>query len=234
MAIPKQNLPTYDVTLPSNGTVIQYRPFVMKEEKLLMMALEDGTSPAIIRAVHEIVGLCTDGKVDSASSPMFDIQYVFLQIRAKSVSEISDFVVHCGSCGEKSPTSIDITKINVQRVEGHERKIKLGDGLGVIMRYPVIRHLEVLTKSGTNPKEIYEVIADCIETIYTDVEVTDATKETRQDLLTFIDNLTLGQFNKLQAFFATMPVLRHEHMFRCKKCDKDNILSLEGIESFFV
>lgn len=233
MSLPKTLLPSFNLILPSDGTIVKFRPFIMKEEKLLLMALEDGKSITMLRAVHDIVVACTDGVINSNKCPLFDVQYAFLQIRAKSVSEISDFVVKCGQCQKNTPTEIDLTKINVERVEGHSKKIFLTENTGVIMRYPTIHHLDVLA-NYKDVSEIYTIIADCIETVFTAEEVYDATKETQEERLLFIDNLPVSHFAKIQHFFQTMPVLRYEHKFPCKHCNTENILPFEGIESFFV
>lgn len=233
MALPRPLLPMYELTLPSNGQVVKFRPFIMKEEKLLLIALESGEEIRMLDAIHDIVGACTDGVVDTTTAPLFDVQYAFLQIRAKSVAEVSDFVIACGECKHRVNEEIDLTKIQVEKVEGHTNKIYLTKEMGVIMKYPTIKHLDVLAHYKTSD-EVYRVIAACIDTVFNNDELMKASDETVDEVLAFIDNLPVSQFNKIQAFFKTMPVLRHEHKFKCPKCGKENILTLEGIESFFV
>lgn len=233
MALPQQLLPRHELTLPSNKKVIKFRPFIMKEEKILLIAKESGKEIEILDAIHYIVGACTDGAIDTATCPLFDVQYAFLQIRAKSVAEVADFVIKCGSCENKISSSIDITQIQPEMIEGHSNRINLTSTLGVVMRYPTIKHLDVLA-NFTSPDEVYKVIADCIETVFDKDEVYNTADESSENVLAFIDNLPISQFNKIQQFFKTMPVLRHVHKFNCPKCGKENILTLEGIESFFV
>lgn len=231
--LPQVNLPYYDLTLPSNGKTIKFRPFIMKEEKVLLMALEDGKELTMLNAIHDVVSDCTNGTLDTNISPLFDVQYAFLQIRSKSVGETVDFVVRCGECDSKQPMVVDIAKIEVERIEGHTNKIQLTDSLGVIMKYPTIKHLDILT-NYKKTEDVYTVIADCIDQIFDKEEVYSTATETQANILTWIDNLPVTQFNKIQEFFRTMPVLRYVKPFKCGKCQKDNVLTLEGIESFFV
>ena len=233
MPLPVQNHPQYELTLPSNDKVVKFRPFIMKEEKVLMMALESHEEIKMLEAIHNIVSACTNGAIDTKTSPLFDVQFAFLQVRSKSVGEVSDFVVKCGHCDATIPTAIDISKIKVDRIEGHTRTIFLTPTTGVVMRYPTLAHLNTLA-TYTKTEQIYTVIAECIESIFNDEESIAANTEDPAELLEWIDNLEVSHFNKIREFFKTMPVLRHEHKFPCPKCKTDNILTLEGIESFFV
>lgn len=231
--LPTPKLPYFELNLPSSGIAVKFRPFTMAEEKLLLIALEGSKEIEIIDAVHQIVSTCTDGVMHADTSPMFDVQYAFLQIRAKSVAEIVEFVVQCGGCSARVDSSIDISKIAVEFVPGHNKKIELTTTMGVIMKYPTIRHLDVLS-NYTTPEEIYQIIAECIETVYDSDEVYSASGETKEYMVSWIEGLPLYQYNKIQEFFKTMPVLRYDHKFTCPKCQLVNTLSLEGIESFFV
>lgn len=230
--LPKFAIPQYTLTLPSSGATVSYRPFTMREQKLLLLALESEREIEMLQAVHTIVDACTEGKLNAATSPMFDIQYSYLQIRAKSVGEIQDFLLICGECGFKKQHTLDLTKIVVDTLPGHTKKISLSDSMGVIMRYPTIEHLNVLL---TNDREqVYQIVASCIESIYDGDEVYPTDNEDRKTVLEFINNLTLPQYEGIQNFFRTMPVLRHEIKYVCPSCSKEVIVNIEGIESFFV
>lgn len=231
--LPKIAVPQYSLIVPSTGESLTYRPFTMREQKLLLVALESDREIEMLGAVHAIVDACTNGKLNSATSPMFDVQYAYLQIRAKSVGEVQDFMLICGGCDFKTKYTLDLTKIVVEILPNHSKKIPLTDTLGVIMKYPTIDHLNDLV-TLTDRDQIYQIVASCIETIYDGDEVYATKDEERKTVLEFINNLTLPQYELIQNFFRTMPVLRHEIKYNCSNCSADVDVTIEGIESFFV
>lgn len=231
MALPVLNVPKYVLTLPSTGKQITYRPFVMKEEKVLLMAGE-GSEQEMFEAVDTIIDSCTYGAVSVKTNPLFDIQYVFLQIRAKSVGEIAEFELVCGNCKDRLPATLNITELEVERTEGHTDTIVLEGQTGVKMRYPRLEHLATLEKAG-DIESIYNVIAECVETIFTDEEAYPCNGDNLEEVKEFLDNLTAEQFAKVRNFFDTMPKMTHTIAYTCGKCNTPNEVVMSGLAGFF-
>ena len=231
MALPRNNVPTFELTQPSTGKKIKYRPWLVGEQKNLLMALEGGETDILI-AVREAVDACTFGKLDMETLPNFDAEYIFLQIRTKSAGQTVDMILTCQHCGQKSERSLDLTEVEVQRTEGHTNKIMLGADLGVEMRYPTTEQLNYLNKNY-NVDTVYKTICECIKSVFTAEEVSYTKDEPLEEVKAFIESLTAEQFDQIESFFATMPVLKHTFTNECPHCQKVSGYTLEGIESFF-
>lgn len=227
------HLPKFEVTLPLSKDVVKFRPFVMKEEKLLLMAAESEDEQDVFHAIDESVKACTFDKVSCETHPMVDIQYLFLQIRGKSVGEELEYNLICGECSHKTPGFLNLNDIKVHTGEGHTNKIHISDDVIVTMKYPKIEHLGRLTKDAVGVEEIYEVISECIDSIQTSEEVFSLKNSSLSDMKEFVDNLTATQFSKLQVFFDTMPSIKHTIEFDCKGCGKTNKIILDDIVNFF-
>lgn len=228
------HLPTFETTLPITKQKVTFRPFVMKEEKLLLLASESGDKNSILRALNEAVVACTSGVVSCDSHPMVDVQKLFLEIRGKSVGEIIEFNLICGNCKHTLPSSLDINEVSVLQSEYHTNKIELSPELNVTMRYPKIEHLAILSAADASVDDIYNVVADCIESIQTNEEVYNRENSTDADFREFIDNVTTTQFEMLKLFFDTMPVIHHDIRFVCTKCSRNNVVNVNEIVNFFV
>lgn len=225
-------VPTFTMILPFSKKEVKFRPYVVKEEKLLIMARESDDNNDMIRAVGDIVKECTFGEVDIDKSPMFEVQYAFLQIRGKSIGEQFDFVTVCKNCNHSNPISVGIDEFTLDTTEGHTNKIKLDENLTVLMRYPSIKNfIRLYFDEGDNA--IYDVVADCIEKIYTEDEVYENDGQDRTIFLQFLENLTLKQFEQLERFFITMPILQKEVKFECGKCSQENRTLINGVSNFF-
>ena len=236
MALPKLNTPTYELEIPSTDEKIQYRPFLVKEEKLLMIAMESNEQKQIIQAVKDIVSACTFDKLDIDNMPMFDVEYVFLQIRAKSVGEVSKIKILCPDDKKTyAQTEIDLTKVEVQVDEGHTNKIELTKDMGLIMTYPTFKSMEEIGGKAINPGNMLEVIGSCILQIYEDKgeKVYDAKDQTRKELTEFIEQLNSSQFSEVRKFFDTMPKLKHDVKVKNPKTKKESKLTLSGLNDFF-
>lgn len=227
-------LPTFDMTLPITQQKVQFRPFVMKEEKVLLMASEGTNAEGIVTAIDTCVKNCTNGAVSCATHSMVDVQYAFLQIRGKSISETMEFNLVCGKCGHSTPGTLNIDEVKVQTSPEHTPIIALGNEVVVTMRYPSMQHLGILSKDDASVDEIYTVIADCIDKIQTVEEVYDRANTPLTDMLEFVDNLTSAQFALLRDFFQTMPVITHRISYTCTKCETPNVIELDEITNFFV
>ena len=236
MALPILTTPTYELEVPSTATKIKYRPFLVKEEKILLMAMESDDNNQVIQAVKTIVSECTYNKVDLGNSPMFDIEYIFLQIRAKSAGEVSNLKLLCKDDGKTyADVEVNLTEIEVQVTEEHTNKIELTDEMGMIMTYPTIDSFMNTGINKIDSSNMLEVIATCILQIYDKKgeEVFEAKDQTKKELNDFIEQLTSHQFQEVQKFFDTMPKLQHVVKVKNPETNVVNEVLLSGLNDFF-
>ena len=238
MPLPKIATPTYELELPSSGQTIQYRPFLVKEEKLLVIALESEDTKQITTAIKSVIKSCIKTRgIKVEALPTFDIEYLFLNIRGKSVGEEIEVNVYCPDDGETQvPVTIDLDDINVIKNDEHTNKIKLDENLMMEMRYP---SLDQFIKSnfdfaGENAlDQSFELIATCIDKIFNEEEVWSTSDCTKEEIIDFLEQMNSSQFKKIEKFFDTMPKLSHEVKFKNPKTKKQNTVLLEGLSSFF-
>ena len=236
MALPKLTTPTYELEIPSTDEKIKYRPFLVKEEKILMMALETKNESDIVQAVKDIVSSCTFNKVNLDAMPMFDVEYVFLNIRAKSVGEVSSFNVLCPDDGKTyAKCEVNLTDVKVQVDDNHTNKIELGNGTGMIMQYPTINSFADTGIKTITAENMLEVISSCILQIYEEdgKKVYDPKDQTKKELTEFIEQLNTKQFKDVQNFFNTMPRLKHVVKVKNPKTKKESEITLTGLNDFF-
>lgn len=232
MNIPMVKVPTYTMTLPYSKKEVKFRPYVVKEEKILIMARESDDNNSMLQAVGDIVRECTFGAIDIEKDPMFDIQYAFLQIRGKSIGEKFDFNCTCGECSVTIPVSVDVSEFVLSVTPGHTNKVELDENFKVILKYPTIKSF-IKLYFDNDENAIYEVVADCIETIYTNDEVYQNDGTDKKMFFDFLENLTVQQFEKLEKFFITMPIIQKDITFDCPKCSAKNRTLINGISNFF-
>ena len=238
MALPRIDVPTYELVVPSTDEKVKYRPFLVKEEKLLLIALESGKNEDILRGVKDIVDACTFNKLKLGDMPMFDVEYLFLNIRAKSVGEVSKLKVLCqDDMKTYANVEIDLNEVQVE-VDGdiHSNKIELTDEMGVIMKYPTI---DSFTKNGIKnitAANMIDVIASCVEQVYDKKgeEVYDSKDSTQAEIIDFVEQLNTTQFQEVQAFFDTMPRLQHTITVKNPKTKVESEVTLTGLNDFFV
>ena len=236
MALPKLTTPTYELEIPSTDEKIKYRPFLVKEEKILMMALESKSSGDITQAVKDIVSECTFNKVNIDLMPMFDVEYIFLNIRSKSVGEVSKLKILCPDDKKTyADVELDLNEVNVQVGEDHTNKIELGNGMGMIMKYPSIDSFKDSGIRDINASNMLEVISTCILQIYEEEgkKVYDPKDQTKKELTDFIEQLNTKQFKDVQKFFDTMPKLKHEVTIKNPKTKVESKITLSGLNDFF-
>ena len=236
MALPKLTTPTYELEVPSTDEKIKYRPFLVKEEKILLIAMESGEQESIITAIKDIVTECTYGKVDLGSIPMFDVEYIFLQIRAKSVGEVSQLSLLCPDDKTTyAQIEVDLSEVMVQVDKGHNPKIELTDEMGLIMRYPTIDSFVENNISEITASNMVDVIASCVLQIYDKKgkEVFDAKDQSKKELVEFLEQLNSAQFKELQVFFDTMPKLKHVVTIENPKTKVKSDVILQGLNDFF-
>jgi len=237
MALPKLTTPTYELEVPSTDEKVKYRPFLVKEEKILLMAMESGENKDIVQAVKDIVSECTFGKLSLGTMPMFDVEYIFLNIRSKSVGEVSKLSLLCPDDKKTyAPVEVNLSEVKVQVDDGHTNKIELSEDMGMIMTYPTI---DSFTDSGIqkiNASNMLEVIGGCVLQIYEEKgeKVYEAKDQTKKELSEFIESMNTTQFKKVQQFFDTMPKLKHEVTVKNPKTKKESKIILTGLNDFFV
>ena len=237
MALPQINTPTYELEVPSTGDKLKYRPFLVKEEKILMIAMEAEEQSGIINAVKQIVKSCTFDKFDMSKAPMFDVEYIFLNIRAKSVGEISTVNLRCLDDNETFvKTEIDLTEVEVKMDEEHTNKIELTEEMGMIMTYPNLDSFADYDVTNINASNMIDMIASCIAQIYDKKgeDVYDSKDSTHKELVDFIEQLNSKQFAEVQKFFDTMPKLTHTVTIENPKTKKKSEIVLSGLNDFFV
>ena len=236
MALPKLNTPTYELEIPSTDEKIQYRPFLVKEEKILMMALETKDNAQIVNAVKDIVNECTFNKVNISTMPMFDTEYIFLQIRSKSVGEVSKLKLLCPDDKKTyADVELDLNEVKVQVGDDHTNKIELTDDMGIIMTYPSIDSFSASGIQDINATNMLDVIGTCILQIYEKKgeKVYEAKDQTKKELTEFIEQLNTKQFQDVQKFFDTMPRLKHTIKIKNPKTKKTSEVTLSGLNDFF-
>ena len=236
MALPKLTTPTYELEIPSTDEKIKYRPFLVKEEKILMMAMESKSEADITQAVKDIVSECTFNKVDISNMPMFDVEYIFLQIRSKSVGEVSKLRLLCPDDKKTyADVELDLNEVKVQVGDDHTNKIELTKDMGMIMTYPTIDSFAEGGLQTINSKNMLDIIGSCVLQIYEQKgeKVYEAKDQTKKELTEFVEQMNTSQFKKMQAFFDTMPKLKHEIKVKNPKTKKESKVTLQGLNDFF-
>ena len=236
MALPKLTTPTYELEIPSTGEKVKYRPFLVKEEKILMMAMESKASADITQAVKDIVKECTFDKVNIDNMPMFDVEYIFLNIRSKSVGEVSKLKLLCPDDGKTyADVELNLNEVKVQVGDDHTNKIDLGNDMGLIMKYPTIDSFSESGIRDINPSNMLEVISTCILQIFEKKgeKVYDTKDQTKKEVTDFIEQLNTKQFKDVQKFFETMPKLKHTIKIKNPKTKKESEITLTGLNDFF-
>jgi hypothetical protein len=240
MPLPKINTPTYELVLPSSGKKLKYRPFLVREEKILIMALETEDSKQITQAVVDILSSCILSKgVKLDNLATFDIEYLFLNVRSKSVGEQVELNVTCPDDNVTSvPVSIDIDSIKVKKNKNHKNIIKLDDSLSLKLRYPSMKqfvdtNFEAAEETNSEVNSTLDMIISCIDSIYNEEESWPASEQTKKELEDFIDQLNTKQFKLIEEFFETMPKLTHSIKIKNPKTNVESTVILEGLASFF-
>lgn len=238
MPLPKVSTPTYELELPSTGQTIEYRPFLVREEKLLVLSLESENMKEITKAIKTVIKSCIKTKnIKVESLPTFDIEYLFLNIRGKSVGEQVEVKITAPDDGETPiDVTINIDDIKVKKNDKHTNKIKIDDNLIMEMKYP---SLDQFIKSnfdfseGNNIDQSFDMIANCVDKIYNQEEVWSTADVTKKEVVEFLEQLNTMQFKEIEHFFDTMPRLSHEVKVKNPKTKVQSTVVLEGLASFF-
>ena len=238
MPLPKIATPTYQLELPSTGKTVTYRPFLVKEEKVLVIALESEDNKQITNAIKAVLKSCVQTKgIKVEQLPTFDIEYLFLNIRGKSVGEELEVNIICPDDGETSvPVYVSLDEIEIYKEKGHTNKIKLDDNLMMEMKYP---SLDEFIKNNFDFNEenqmdqSFQLIASCIDKIYSEEEVWATADCTKKEVNEFLESMNSGQFKEIEKFFETMPKLKHDVKVKNPKTGVESDVVLEGLASFF-
>jgi hypothetical protein len=243
MALPKLDTPIYELKLPSNEKIVRFRPFLVKEEKLFLMAAESNDVKSIVETIKQVIRNCVLDDIDIDSMPIYDIEYLFLNLRARSISEVVELNYKClneiidengdvKECTGKVKFNLNLLEINPEKNPKHTNKIQITDKLGVVMKYPSFEMLNEFSQDIDSEK-IIEVIINCIDYLYDDETLYYAKNETKEELLKFVESLPTDAFAKIQEFFETMPKLKKKLDFKCPKCSHEESIVVEGVQSFF-
>ena len=229
MGLPKLNTPTYELVLPSTEETIKYRPFLVKEQKLLLLAQESKNKKEMLDAISQIIENCTFGKINGKESYVFDVEYVFLQIRRKSIGDKITLNVLCEDDGTtRVPTEIDLSDIKVEVGENHTNKIQLTDDVQLIMTYP-----RIYTIDSINSDNSYDIVVKCVQQIIEGDKIHEKVDMNDKDLVDFIESMSTDNLNDVLKFFDTMPKIKHQIKVINPNTNVENTINMEGIESFF-
>ena len=240
MALPMMSTPVYNMTVPTSGVSVRYRPFLVKEEKALLIAQQSEDVKVMVETLKNVIKGCVQDKLDVEKLAIVDLEYMFVQIRGKSVGETIELSLACdldhGEQNEKAKATvtIDVSTIEVQQGEGHTNKFELFDNVGVVMKYPTVDIMKKLEGvDAADVEKIFEVIALSIDYIYQGDELFYGSEQSKDELVKFVENLTSEQFIRIQSFFETMPKLRKTIEYDCPVCGRHHEKLLEGLQSFF-
>lgn len=235
--LPIIETPRFTLTVPSSGKKVSYRPYLVKEEKILFIALESGDGKAIVEAMQDVVKACTFGELDIASLTTFDLEYVFLQLRIKSVGESVSVNLKCEFDGEFTPVDINLSEVKLIQDDSYtpERDIKVTDSIGMVLKPITLKRLsEMNLKDEANIMEsLTNRIAGCIDHIYDREKIYKASSVPMEELVKFVDSLSHSHLQAIQEYIASFPRVEHTVKFNCFKCGKENTVKLQGIQSFF-
>ena len=234
MALPKLDVPVYELEQPSTGETIKYRPFLVKEQKTLMMASESNDDKEIKEALAGIISSCTFAKIDPYKLPLFDIEFLFLRIRGKSVGEKIDLNLLCPDDNvTRVSKSINLEEIGVNMKVGHTNEISITDKIKIVMRYPTLNDMTDVSTNTNSVQDVFSMIKRCVHEIHDDEKVYNKVDISDTELEEFIDSLTGEQFEKVGGFFETMPKVQHSIEVTNPKTKKKGEVVIEGIQSFF-
>lgn len=238
MSLPAINVPEYTIKLPLSEKNVSFRPFVVGEEKLLLIAVESQNKDEIYSTIRQIVKQCTSEKIDIELLPGTDLEYLFLNLRAKSVGETVEPICKCPKCQYDFSLKINLNDVKVNTRKKPERKIMLTDKIGVTLNFPSLQIAKKFSSKFENNQQIQtfhviELIADCIENIFTESEVHSAKDYTTKDLAAWLEQLPEHHFKPIVKFFEDLPKLIFEQTITCPNCQENVELKLEGIDDFF-
>lgn len=238
MPLPTLETPTYELVVPSTEKKVKYRPWIVKEEKVLMIAMETGDVEAIFRAIKNLIKACTFNKVETEDLCSFDLEYIFLKIRAKSVGENTKVGIKCEKCQKSNTIEIDLDKILAPKADKKKsNKIQLTQNIGVVLRWPTIDEMTYLAMNPADNEidNVIKTIVGCIESVYDKDNVYPSSEQTTEELVQFVESLSQDQFRMINDYISSMPRLEYDCKFTCsdKECGHANSFKITGLQNFF-
>lgn len=235
MALPKLNdKPKYELTIPSTGKKVKFRPYLVKEEKILMMALESGDQVSALNSVIDTIQACVSEDIDRSKLSLFDIEYMFIKIRSKSVGEVSEIGIKCSSCSQSNSVEVDLDSVEVVFPQESKNEIEITDGISIKMKYPGISDVSDIDSRGLSETErVFALIGKCIESVTTEDEFILIKDTPEEEVSDFIESLSGSQFQNIKSFIDTIPSVQKEVKFLCQSCGTPNTIMLRGLDDFF-
>jgi hypothetical protein len=241
--LPKLDVPIYETKLISNDQTIRFRPFLVKEQKLFLMAAESNDPKDTINAIKQVLRNCVLDDIDIDNMATFDIEHLFLQLRARSIGEVVNLRFNCNNnvvvkgedqkCGNLVKIDVNVLEVNPTKNENHTNKVQISDKIGVVLKYPTFGTIDANDLDSQDMQQILNVIVSCIDYIYDEEQVYYAKDTKKEELIEFIENMKQGDLEKLSAFFTSLPKLKKDVHFHCDKCGYEEEITLEGVQSFF-
>ena len=243
MALPKIDVPIYEATLPSNNKIVKFRPFLVKEQKLLLMTAQATDTKDIIDAIKQILKNCIVTELDIDTLPVFDLEFLFLNLRARSVNEVVDIKYKCNNqltnpdgetktCNGTVDYKVNVLEIKPEFGSEHTNKIEISENLGIVLKYPTFEMMKKL-ENKSEDQAVFELLVQCIDYIYDTDNMYYPKDEDPKDLEEFIDSLQQKHLEKIKEFFDSMPKVKKDLDFKCPKCGLDDKITIEGVQSFF-
>ena len=232
MALPKLDIPTYELDLISIDKKITYRPFLVKEEKILMIAMEGEDQKELINAMKQIINNCIIEDLNIDDLPLFELEHILLNLRSKSVGEKTTVSITCQGCENPIPLNVDLNKVKIKQDKKHTKEINLTENIGIMMKYPKLDMMldeELLADSN----KIFEVIEDCVEYIWDNAETYKMDDYSIEEKTEFFESLSQLQFEDIRSFFDTIPKLSLDVNYTCRSCEHQSKTTLEGMANFF-
>ena len=236
MTLPVISVPKFELTLPSTGKKYKYRPFLVKEEKILLIALEGGNAREILSAVKDLVSTCVE-KIKIEDLTIFDLEYVFLRLREKSIGDIIKINLrHQNSteCENTQVVEVNLNEVGVIFSDKNEKKIQLTDNVGMVLKYPSITIMDKLSDDSNESDYAMEILENCIDYIYDADKIYPSKDYKKEEIHQFIDSLSHQHMEKIDNFFTTLPKLEHKVTWKCEKCGKEETITLSGLSDFFI
>ena len=243
--LPKIDVPIFNVKLLSNGKSLSFRPFTVKEEKLFLMANESEDLNSVVDTIKQILNNCVLDEIDIESLPLFDIEHLFLNIRARSIGEVVNLKYKCNNsitkeegeeekkCGNLVEIDLNILEIEPEKQVGHSTKIEITENMGIVMKYPNFETLKTFDIEN-EADSIIKTTIDCIDYIYDKEQIYYSKDATQEELIEFVESMQAKDLEKIKLFFDTMPRMKKDIEFKCNKCGHEETIELEGIQNFFV
>jgi len=233
MSLPTISVPHYEMILPSTGKKIKFRPFLVREEKILLMALESKAEREMYDGIKQTISNCVQGGIDVDSLPLFDLEYMYLKIRSKSIGEKSKINFYCTECKEVNLCMVDFDQVKIDKSNSVSPKVQISESMGIVMKYPNMDTSLKMAVESPSTQEMFDFVLDCIDYVYDKDNIMKAADYSRGELAEFVENLGNEVFEKMVEFIDKMPNLHYSGGFKCRKCGHENTIEVRDSSDFF-